>query len=125
MNPTGRHSPNRPIAARRRITISAACLLMASLSYAAPRDFDVGGGALRPALDAFIAQSGVQLIYKMEDVEDLSTRGVKGSIAPDAALARLLDGTRLRIRRGQDGAIVLVAPAANAASAPASAGKKP
>jgi hypothetical protein len=82
---------------------------MTGLSSAHTREFDVKSGELRPALDAYIAQSGVQLIYKVEDVKDLSTRGVQGKIAPDAALDRLLDGTRLHIRRGQDGAMVLIA----------------
>ena len=54
---------------------------MAGLTWANAREFDVGGGELKPALDAYIAQSGVQLIYKVEDVKDLSTRGVKGKLA--------------------------------------------
>lgn len=91
--------------------VAAACLLAAGPAFAHAMEFDVKGGELRPALDAYIAQSGVQLIYKVEDVKDLSTRGLKGKIAADAALDRLLDGTRLRVRRGQDGAMVLIAPA--------------
>lgn len=86
-----------------------ACLLAAGLSQAHPRAFDVRGGALKPALDAYIAQAGVQLIYKVDDVRDLSTQGVQGTIAPEAALERLLQGTRLRVRRGPDGAMVLIA----------------
>ncbi|MBB1602021.1 STN domain-containing protein [Variovorax sp. UMC13] len=112
--------------AGRCIAAALGCLLATGLSAAHPRDFDVRSGELRPALDAYIAQSGVQLIYKVEDVKDLSTRGIKGRIAPDAALDRLLDGTRLRIRRGPDGAMVLIAsPAAKAVAAPAAAGTKP
>lgn len=108
------------------MAIALGCLLTTGLSGAHTRDFDVRGGELRPALDAYIAQSGVQLIYKMEDVKDLSTRGVKGKIAADAALDRLLDGTRLRIRRGQDGAMVLIAPpAAKAVGVPAATDRAP
>ncbi|ATA56462.1 hypothetical protein CKY39_26915 [Variovorax boronicumulans] len=54
--------------------VAAAGLLATGLALAHAREFDVKGGELRPALDAYIAQSGVQLIYKMEDVKDLSTR---------------------------------------------------
>jgi len=96
---------------RRLALVAAAGLLAAGPAFAHAMEFDVKGGELRPALDAYIAQSGVQLIYKVEDVKDLSTRGLKGKIAADAALDRLLDGTRLRVRRGQDGAMVLIAPA--------------
>ena len=91
---------------------AAAGLLLAGPAFAHVMEFDVKGGELRPALDAYIAQSGVQLIYKVEDIKDLSTRGFKGKIAADAALDRLLEGTRLRVRRGQDGAMVLIAPSA-------------
>lgn len=93
------------------LAVSGVLMTGPAWALSAARDFDVGSGALKPALDAFIAQSGVQLIYKVEDVKDLATPGVKGKIAPDAALERLLEGTRLRIRRGQDGAMVLIAPA--------------
>lgn len=126
MNRIGRHNPIlRTGMARRRVAVGLGCALIGGLAWADARDFDVGGGELRPALDVYIAQSGVQLIYKIEDVKGLSTRGVKGRIAPDAALERLLDGTRLRIRRGQDGAMVLIAPAPTAAAATGAAEKKP
>ncbi len=126
MNRIRRQNPILQAATGRRIAIAVACLLAAGLSGASTREFDVGSGELKPALDAYIAQSGVQLIYKVEDVKDLSTRGVKGKIAPDAALDRLLDGTRLRIRRGQDGAMVLIAPpAVGSASVPAASDRKP
>lgn len=109
----------------RRIVVGAACAWMMGLACAHALEFDVRSGQLKPALDAFIAQSGVQLIYKIEDVQDLSTRGIKGKITPDAALDRLLDGTRLRVRRGQDGAMVLIAPPASSAVAvPAATDKK-
>jgi hypothetical protein len=90
--------------------VAAAGVLVAGPAFAHVMEFDVKGGELRPALDAYIAQSGVQLIYKVEDVMELSTRGVRGKATPDAALERLLEGTRLRIRRGQDGAMALIAP---------------
>lgn len=115
MNRIGRQSVTPPVGARRHmamaLALSGVLLALPSPASVPAREFDVAGGALKPALDTFIAQSGVQLIYKVEDVKALSTRGVKGKIAPEAALDRLLEGTRLRIRRGQDGAMVLIAPA--------------
>jgi hypothetical protein len=62
----------------RRIVVGMACAWMMGLACAHAREFDVRSGELKLALDAFIAQSGVQLIYKIEDVQDLSTRGIKG-----------------------------------------------
>ncbi|MBD9667869.1 TonB-dependent receptor [Variovorax sp. VRV01] len=76
--------------------------------------FDVGGGDLKTALDAYIAQGGVQLLYKVDDVKGVATRGVKGALSPQDALAQLLEGTQLRTRRGDDGAIVIYTAAAAA-----------
>jgi hypothetical protein len=115
MNRIGRQNP---ILHRRPgwgAAFAATSALLAGLSSAHAAEFDVAGGELRHALDTYIAQSGVQLIYKVEDVRALSTRGVKGQMAPDAALDRLLDGTRLRVRRGRDGAMVLIAQQPGAA----------
>ncbi|WP_198970316.1 TonB-dependent receptor domain-containing protein [Xylophilus sp. ASV27] len=82
----------------------------------APHGFDVRGGDLKTALEAYTAQGGVQLLYKVDDVNGVATRGVKGELSPQDALARLLEGTALLTRRGDDGAIVIYA-AAPAASA--------
>ncbi|MDQ0607369.1 iron complex outermembrane receptor protein [Variovorax sp. W1I1] len=76
--------------------------------------FDVSGGDLKTALDAYIAQGGVQLLYKVDDVKGVATRGVKGALSPQDALAQLLEGTQLRTRRGDDGAIVIYTAAAAA-----------
>jgi iron complex outermembrane receptor protein len=79
--------------------------------------FDVGGGDLKTALDAYIAQGGVQLLYKADDVKGMATRGVKGALSPQEALSRILEGTPLLTRRGDDGAIVIYAAAPVAAAA--------
>jgi len=79
--------------------------------------FDVSGGDLKTALDAYIAQGGVQLLYKVDDVKGMVTRGVKGALPPQEALSRILEGTPLLTRRGDDGAIVVYAAAAAAAAA--------
>jgi outer membrane receptor protein involved in Fe transport len=73
----------------------------------APQSFDIAGGDLKSALDAYVAQGGVQLIYKVDDVKGFATRGVKGALPPQEALARILEGTPLVTRRGDDGAIVV------------------
>ncbi|QSI31929.1 TonB-dependent receptor [Variovorax sp. RKNM96] len=83
-------------------------------TQAPPQGFDVSGGDLKTALDAYIAQGGVQLLYKVDDVKGVSTRGVKGALSPQEALAQLLEGTSLRTRRGDDGAIVIYTTAAAA-----------
>jgi iron complex outermembrane receptor protein len=102
-----------------RLAASGACALLIGISAQAQsqtKSFDIAGGDLKFALDAYLAQAGVQLIYKVDDIKGLSTKGVKGALTPDAALAKLLEGTRLRVRHGADGAMVIVlVPAEGAA----------
>ncbi|XAH21369.1 TonB-dependent receptor [Xylophilus sp. GW821-FHT01B05] len=95
--------------------------MQAQAQSPAQQGFDVGGGDLKTALDAYAAQGGVQLLYKVDDVSGVATRGVKGALSPQEALSRLLEGTPLLTRRGDDGAIVIyaAAPAVHAATPPA------
>lgn len=70
-------------------------------------DFSVPAGDLGPALDAYIRQSGVQLIYRVEEVKGLQTAGVDGALSADAALAQLLAGTDLQVTRDESGAMAV------------------
>lgn len=89
----------------------ACALAIAASAHAQVRDFNVAAGDLKAALDAYIAQAGVQLLYKVEDIKGLSTKGLKGNLSPEDALTRLLEGTRLKVRRDASNAIVIyVAP---------------
>jgi len=86
-------------------------LAMAASAYGQSREFDVAAGDLKSALDAYIAQAGVQLLYRVDDLKGLSTKGLKAKLPPEEALARLLEGTRIKVRRDASGAIVIyVAP---------------
>lgn len=91
----------------RRLAIACTLVVAAATVHAQSRDFDVAAGDLKSALDAYIAQAGVQLFYKVEDLKGLSTKGLKGKLSPEDALARLLEGTRLKVRRDESGAMVL------------------
>ncbi|MDY0743368.1 TonB-dependent receptor [Paucibacter sp. R3-3] len=82
-------------------------LAVAASAYGQARDFNVAAGDLKSALDAYIAQAGVQLLYKVDDIKGLSTKGLKGQLSAEDALARLLEGTPLKVRRDPSGAIVI------------------
>jgi len=77
--------------------------------------FNIPAGALKDALDTYAAQSGVQLIYRTADVRDVRTKGASGTLADDAALDRLLEGTPLAVRREAAGAVLYRREAAAAA----------
>lgn len=90
----------------RRLAL-ACTLALAASAHAQGREFDVAAGDMKAALDAYIAQAGVQLRYKIDDIKGVSTKGLKGNLPPEEALARLLEGTRLKLRRDASGAIAI------------------
>lgn len=94
-----------------RLAVSGACALLISMpaqSQAPNRSFNIPRGDLKLALDIYLVQAGVQLIYKIDDIKGLSTKGVKGVLTSDTALERLLEGTRLCVQHGADGSMVIV-----------------
>ncbi|MBV7453982.1 TonB-dependent siderophore receptor [Acidovorax sp. sif1233] len=120
--PSGPARTSRPA----RHALAAAMLAMASLQMdmataqgaPAPAAFDIAAQPLPDALAQFARQSGVQLIYPPELVQGRHAQPVQGARSPEAALAELLRGSGLRMRR--DGATLVVerAPADGAAALP-------
>jgi iron complex outermembrane receptor protein len=97
-----------------RLSKCAAALLLAfsinAVAQTTPRNFDIPAGELQAAIDAYAQQSGVQLVYKVDELRGLSAVAVKGAMSPDDALARLLQGTSLRIMRDPSNAVVIFRP---------------
>ncbi|SFM44761.1 TonB-dependent receptor [Rugamonas rubra] len=81
--------------------------------------YDIAAGDLKTALDSFVARSGVQLIYKLDDVAGRRSHGVKAQLPAEAALAALLGGSGLQLRREAGNAFVIFPVAAPAAAATA------
>ncbi len=59
---------------------------------------DIAPGPLMAAMDKFSASTGISIGFKA-NVTQLKTRGVKGRLSPEEALARLLEGTGLQALR--------------------------
>jgi iron complex outermembrane recepter protein len=99
------------VARTKRISYALACGLMACLTTLAAhgqaREFDLPAGDLRTALDAYAKQSGIQLIYRVDDLAGLSSKGVKGAASAEEALASLLTGTALSVRRDGSNAVII------------------
>lgn len=83
------------------------------------REFNIAAGDLKSAIDAYAAQSGVQLLYRVAEVEGLVGKAVKGTMAPEAALSLLLKGTPLQVVRDGANAVVIFRPAVPAPARPA------
>ena len=114
------HHSKRLRVARRVLagTLTALVFCASGQAQTQSRSFEIPPGDLRSALETYAAQSGVQLVYKIEDVRGLATKGIKRSASSEEALQNLLEGTPLKVRRDAAGAIVLfLAPAGAAAAA--------
>src|SRR3546814_5408600 len=69
---------------------------------------DLPRGKLKNAIDAYARQTGRQVIYKADEIANAHSRGVRGNISPDGALAKLLQGTGFSYRTDSSGAIAIV-----------------
>jgi outer membrane receptor protein involved in Fe transport len=71
-------------------------------------NFNIPGGDLDSALDAYSAQSGVQLIVSNVAVRNVRTGGVKGNLSDNEALSRILNGTGFIAKPDKSGVIGIV-----------------
>ncbi len=93
----------------------ACALALAGPARATP--FDIPGGDLKAALDAYVKQAGVPLIVASDAVKGAHTRGVKADVSAEVALARILAGTGFVIRRDTGAVVIVNGDADNGAAA--------
>jgi iron complex outermembrane recepter protein len=98
---------------------AAALFATAAAASAEPHNFNIPGGDLQTALDAFTRQSGVEIIYPVDQVRRVRTGGVQGFMESEVALSRILHGTDFVEKHDQSGAVSVVKGAPVAQSAPA------
>src|SRR3546814_14485269 len=79
--------------------VGACALTIAGAALAQTRDFNVPEGELQAALDAYARQSGLQVIYRIEDVHGTRSKGVQGALSVADALKTLLEGTGVSVER--------------------------
>src|SRR3546814_546088 len=79
---------------------SSVCIVaMAVPAQAQSQAFNIPRGKLKNAIDAYARQTGRQVIYKADEIANAHSRGVRGNISPDEALAKLLQGTGFSYRK--------------------------
>src|SRR6185312_2018358 len=88
-----------------KLYLSVAYISLLSFAAAQAETFDVPGGDLEAALNAFAAQSKVQLMVSTAALKGVRTRGTRGNFSPDVALSRILTGTGFVSVRDPNGAI--------------------
>ena len=87
-------------------TAGVVALLTALGAYAS--DFNIPSGDLEAALNAYSAQSGVQLMVSSDAVKGVQSHGAKGDLTPTAALSRILAGTGFVPSRDTGGGLTIV-----------------
>ena len=80
----------------------------ATPAQAQTRVYNIPAGSLKSALDTFARQSGLQIIYKADDIRPARTHGARGKLSADTALNSLLMGSGFTFRRDRSGAIAIV-----------------
>jgi outer membrane receptor protein involved in Fe transport len=82
-----------------RIALGAAaiCAVWALPVMAAPaQSYDIAAQEMGPALEAFAAVSGREVLAPSDVIAGKRANAVRGDLTPEEALARLIDGTGLR-----------------------------
>jgi outer membrane receptor protein involved in Fe transport len=95
-----------------RATFIAVCTMISASAYAmadTPKSVDIPAGDLSAALLKLAKQSGVELVYRPEQIYGVKTRGAHGALTNEQAVTKLLYGTKLELRTDPSGAM-LIAP---------------
>jgi iron complex outermembrane recepter protein len=90
-----------------KVAAGVAAMVLALAVHAQARNFNIPAGDLKAAIDAYVAATGQQIVYKGGDLTGRSSKGVQGSMTQEQALERLLEGTSLKLRRDSSGAVVV------------------
>jgi iron complex outermembrane receptor protein len=111
----------KPLKARKtrmaKVAAGVAAMVLAFAVHAQARNFNIPAGDLKSALDAYVAATGQQIVYKRDDLKGRTSKGVQGAMTPEQALERLLEGTNLKLRRDSSGAVVVFSDESNAGGA--------
>jgi len=91
---------------------AASAIAIATFAHA--EKFNIPGGDLAGALEAYTAQSGVQLVVSHDLIKNVRTGGVSGSLSSSEALTHILTGTGLAARH-EDGAVAIIREQSSAA----------
>ncbi len=88
-------------------TAMALCLALFATAAAAD-SFNIPSGDLKGALDAYAAQTGLNLVFPDDAVKGIRSRGAQGALSTDDALSHILTGTGFSAYRRSTGAIGIV-----------------
>ena len=77
------------------VSITAVAALFAGAAFAS--NFDIPGGELEPALNAYTAQSGVQLVVSNEAIKGMQDKGREGRSVARRRASAYSEGDGIRL----------------------------
>src|ERR1700724_2583256 len=89
------------------LAVTVCVIAIVAPAEAQNQHFQIASGDLGQALDAYVHQSGRQVIYRVDDVRGVHSPGVQGEMSADNALAALLSGTGFSSRTDSSGAVAI------------------
>lgn len=88
---------------------------LATPAAAQTREYNIPAGSLKSALDAYVRQSGRQVVYRADQVRSARSPGTRGQQSAEAALAAILAGSGFTTR--VDGNLVAIVKGGNGPAA--------
>lgn len=84
------------------LATSTCIMALATPAAAQTREYNIPAGSLKSALDAYVRQSGRQVVYRSDQVRSARSPGVRGQQSAAAALAAILVGSGFITRTDGD-----------------------
>ncbi len=109
--------PSRPL---RVLFLTLACSAALAAQAQGVR-MDIPAGDLASALDAYVRQTGTQLVYRADQLKGARSKGVQGQFDTREGLNRVLRDSGFTAQRDPSGAVLVVAQAAPPKATPAPA----
>src|SRR6185437_7315739 len=81
-----------------RLMASVAFVSLFASQHAFATTFNIPDGTLAAALDAYSAQSGVEVSVSSQALQGVRTNGVSGDMSSESALSKILSGTGFTAR---------------------------
>jgi len=91
-----------------KLVLASGACTFALAAAAHANEFDIAGGDLKHALDAYMKQADVRLMYPEDEMRGVLTRGARGELSTAEALAQILRGTGFSATRDATGIIGIV-----------------
>jgi iron complex outermembrane recepter protein len=96
---------------KRGLLVALLCSIVWARAIEA-KELDIPAGDLWIALEMLAKQTGAEIVYQIDQVRGLRTKGVRGNLSAEEAARRLIEGTPLVLRADSSGAMLIVLPSA-------------